>query len=231
MLIWWYALAVNIFLWLKTFQISYAPLPLIVVVIFGLYDAIYKIKKEEEYALELMLASIGICIILLITFIDTVSFSIYLTLIILIYLLKKGKNCFIYPPLDIRIANAFSFISSSLTYLLLNASINNEVEKSIPLIPFSVNVITEFVILIKISKRKINGLTENYCNQLAYNRMLFSISTIVMFIVAICYTIDIIPQYILFSISTAFYAAALIYIHFDQITNIRCKPMYTNLKT
>ncbi len=230
MLIWLYSLAINLYLWLNSLNLPYSSLPLIFLIIFGLYDVLYKVRQQKEYAYELMLASVGICIVLLILVINIVSFSIYLAIVVLLYLLKKGKNCFIYPPFDIRIANAFSFISSILTYLLLHASIKNEVEKGIPLIPFSVNVLTEIIILIKIYRGNIDGLAEDFCKQLAYHRALFSASTIVFFIIAILFTMNIIPDFVLFSTSTIFHALVLIYINVDKIKNVRCKSRYAELK-
>ena len=229
MWIWWYSLAVNLFLWLKIFGI-YSTLPLILVIVFGLYDVICKARQYEEYAFELLLACTGICVLLLIMVINIYTFSIYLSLMVFVYMLKKGKDIFIYPPKFIRIANAFSFVSSILTYFLLYASMENEVGKGIPLIPFTINFITECIILFRISRGNIQGLTKDFCLNLAYNRALFSMSTIVLFLIAILYSINVIPENIIFSSSTLVYAVALLYINLDNMNVIKCRPMYSNLK-
>ena len=187
-------------------------------------------KMNQDYDFELLLVALGICVVLLILVINIVYFSIILSLVILIYLWKTGKNYFIYPPFDIRIANAFSFISSILTYLFLYATINNEVDKAIPLIPFTVNVLTEIIILIRIRNGKINGLTPDFCKQLACHRALFSASTILIFMIAILYTFNILPDYVIFLFSIIVYSLALIVIHVDRIQNIKCKSMHANLK-
>jgi len=229
MWIWWYSLAVNMFLWLKSFGM-YSTIPLVLVIVFGLYDVLCKAKQYEEYAFELLLVCIGIGILLLIMVFNIYTFSIYLAFMVFVYLLKKGKDIFIYPPTFIRIANAFSFTSSILTYFFLYASMENEVEKTIPLIPFAINFLTECIILFRISRGNIQGLTKDFCMDLAYNRALFSISTIILFLIAILYSISILPEYIIFSSSTILYAVALLYINLDNMNMIKCRPLYSNLK-
>ena len=229
MWIWWYSFAINLFLWTKSYG-SMSALPLFLVVVFGLYDVVSKFRNFEEYEFELLMACIGICVLLLITMIHIYAFSIYLGFIIFVYLLKKGKDIFLYPPKFIRLANAFSFLSSIMTYLLLYAAMEKEVDKYIPLIPFAINFITESLILFHISRGNISGLNPDFCYSLAYNRALFSISTIVLFLIAILYTLDIIAEVIIFSSSTVLYAVALVYINLENMAVIKCRPLYSNLK-
>ena len=126
MWIWWYSLAVNLFLWLKTFGM-YSTLPLVLVIVFGLYDVVYKARQYDEYAFELLLACVGICVLLLIMVINIYTFSIYLFLMVFVYMLKKGKDIFIYSLKYIGFTYAFSFVSSILTYVVFYASLLNEV--------------------------------------------------------------------------------------------------------
>ena len=229
MWIWWYSLAINMFLWSKPLGLI-STVPLILVVFFGLYDVVCKAKQYDEYSFELLLLCTAICVLLLILYINLYTFSIYLSLLVFLYMLKRGKDIFIYPPKFIRIANAVSFCSSILTYFLLYASLENEVDKGIPLIPFSINFLSECFILFQISRGTINGLTKDFCLDLAYNRALFSMSTIILFLIAILYSVNVLPENIIFSSSTILYAIALVYINRDIIRRIKCCSMLNHLK-
>lgn len=231
MWLWWYSLCINLFLWLKYASVNkfICLIPLAVLVLYASYD-LYASCNEKEFDLLLLGISITIIVLVLITDQIFMYFSICLCVLIFIYMVKKGKDIFIYPPKMIRIANAISFICSIFTYITIYAAMENEIDNVIPLIPFFLCVITEVFITWKVYYGKIEELNDEFCKLIVYNRILFSLSTSAIFIIAIFYVYNLVDSVYIFSISTILYAIGLIIDNMNMFKKIKCKPLYRQLQ-
>lgn len=231
MWLWWYSLCINLFLWLRYADMNkyVSLLPVFILVLYAIYD-IYKQKNEKEF--DLLLMSIAITLIILVVVAEHIFmyFSICLCVLIFVYMIKKGKDIFIYPPKIIRIANAISFISSVFTYITIYAAMEGEIDNFIPLIPFSICVICEISITWTIYNGKIDELNDEFCLLMVYNRLLYSLSTVSIFIIAFLYVYDIVDSVYIFSFSTVLYSIGLIMNNIELMRKIKCRPMYRQLE-
>ena len=146
-------------------------------------------------------------------------------------MIKKGKDYFLHAPKLIRIGNAISFITSIITYITLYAAIENELPNYIPIIPFGLCIVSEFYVTYKVYYGKIDGLNEDFCILMVYNRLLFTLTTFSIFIIAICYIYKIVDPYYIFSFSVIMYSIGLILNNLSEIKKIKCKSKWEELKS
>lgn len=231
MWLWWYSLCINLFLWLRDAGLDtmICAVPLIILVFYALYDLYC---RTEDYEFDMLLLSIAICILVLVFVTDHIFlyFSVCLAILIFVYMIRKGKDILLYPPKFIRIANAISFISSIFTYITMYAAIEKELEPWVPLIPFGITALSEIIISWRVFVAKIEGLNDEFCIMLVYNRALFSLSTASVFIIAIVYVFDVVDSVYIFSFSTILYTIGLILNNAAIIKKIKCIPMYKKLQ-
>lgn len=145
-------------------------------------------------------------------------------------MLKRGKDYFLHAPKIIRIGNAITFITTVFTYISLYGAIENELPNYVPIIPFSICVTTEIYVSWKVYFGKIDGLNEDFCVLMVYNRMLFTLTTLSIFIIAICYVYEVVDSYYIFSFSVIMYSIGLILNNLSEIKKIKCRPKYEDLQ-
>lgn len=233
MWLWWYSLCVNLFLWMKYININkfVSLLPLILLVGYAIHDAKKRYDEKQDNDFNIFLICITCIFIVLVFFTDQIFlyFSIFLCVLVFFYMIKKGKDYFLHPPKLIRIGNAITFITTVFTYISLYGSIEGELPNYVPIIPFGICVITEFYVTWKVYYGKIEGLNEDFCILMVYNRMLFTLTTFSIFIIAICYVYEVVDSYYIFSFSVIMYSIGLILSNLEEIKKIKCKPKYVDL--
>lgn len=230
MWLWWYSLCVNLYLWMKYIKLNkfLSLIPLCLVLAYAIYDEFN--NEYNDFNIFLICITGTFIVLVLVTEEIFLYFSICLCVFIFLYFLKRGKDYFLYAPKIIRISNAITFITSIFTYITLYAAIENELPNFVPIIPFSICIITEIYISYKVYYGKIDGLNEEFCTLMVYNRMLFTLTSFSIFIIAICYVFKIVDAYYIFSFSVIMYSIGLILYNLSEIRKIKCKPKYVELQ-
>lgn len=231
MWLWWYSLCVNLFLWMKYVNINIflSLIPLVLLIAYAIYDE-FKSKEHNDFNIFLICITFVFIILVMVTDQIFLYFSIFLCILVFLYLIKRGKDFFLHAPKIIRIGNAITFITTVFTYISLYGAIENELPNYVPIIPFSICIVTELYVSWKVYFGKIDGLNEEFCILMVYNRMLFTLTTLSIFIIAIFYVYQLVDSYYIFSFSVIMYSIGLILNNLSKIRKIKCRPKYVELQ-